>query len=489
MLPIQNLLSIDKTLPVPVYLQIANGVVRIIKQGILRPGVALPSSRKLAELLGIHRKTVIAAYDELLAQSWVETVPRKGLFVSQHLPEVRPRAIAPVKLTIDYPVTTGFVVEEKESPYCSPFIAHRERLSINDGLPDTRLAPVDLLIREYRRFANYKFTSRFLNYGPAQGSENLRNELTRFLSDTRGMHVSPANILITKGAQMAFYLASQVLIKSGDRVIVGEPGYLGASEVFENAGAALSFVPVDENGIDTEAVEAICKRKTVRMVYVVPHHHNPTTVTLSSIRRMHLLELARKYQFAILEDDYDYDFQYSSSPILPLASVDQSGQVIYVGSFCKIVAPAIRIGFMVAPENLINQVTRLRKIVDRQGEQLLEEAIANLLKNGDITRHLKKTNKIYHERRDLMCGLLEEKLYGKIAFNRPQGGFAIWANYAKGTSLASVAEKAKRMGLTLPNGEKYYHEKQTRYDQVRMGFASLDEREIREAVEILVRSV
>jgi GntR family transcriptional regulator/MocR family aminotransferase len=489
MLPIQNLLQIDKTLPVPVYLQIANGIVSIIKQGILRPGTLLPSSRKLAELLKIHRKTVIAAYDELLAQSWAETVPRKGLYVSQCLPEIRPRAILPIKLVIDYPATTGFEVAEKKSSYYIPYIARKERLSINEGFPDTRLAPVDLLIREYRRFANYKFTSKFLAYGPSQGSENLRNELSRFLSDTRGLHVPPANILITKGAQMAFYLVSQLLLKNGDRVIVGDPGYLGASEVFENAGADLHFVPVDENGIDTEAVEALCKRKKIRLLYVIPHHHNPTTVTLSSVRRMHLLELARKYQFAILEDDYDYDFQYSSSPILPLASVDHSGQVIYVGSFCKIIAPAVRVGFMVAPENLINQATRLRKIVDRQGEQLLEEAIANMLKNGDITRHLKKTNKIYHERRDLMCGLLEEKLSGKLTFKRPQGGFAIWASYAAGISPALVAEKARQLGLLVPSGEKYYHEKQKRYDEVRMGFASLDEKEIREVVEILVRSM
>ncbi|HZE83514.1 MAG TPA: PLP-dependent aminotransferase family protein [Puia sp.] len=489
MINAHTLIRIDKALPIPVYLQIANSLVNIIKQGALRPGAALPSSRKLAEKLTIHRKTVIAAYDELLAQSWVEAIPRKGLFVAQNLPEIKPRQMSAIRSAPTYPEKTFYPVAERSSLYYSPFVARKERLVFNDGFPDTRLAPVDLLIREYRRFANYKFTPKFLTYGPEQGSENLRNELSRFLNTTRALQVTPSNILITKGVQMALYLTSIVLLKTGDQVIVGDPGYLGASEVFENAGARLNFVPVDENGMDIDAVEAICKKKKIRLLYVIPHHHNPTTITLSSTRRMQLLELAMKYGFAILEDDYDYDFHYSSSPILPLASVDYYGNVIYVGSFCKTIAPAIRIGFMVAPANLIGQVSRSRKLIDRQGEQLLEEAIANLLKNGDIGRHLKKANKIYHERRDLLCSLLKEALPGRLSFKIPDGGFAIWAKYSGNTAARTVAENAKKLGLTMGNGEDYHHTPQKKYNAVRLGFASLNEKEMSEAVEILQKAV
>jgi GntR family transcriptional regulator/MocR family aminotransferase len=343
-------------------------------------------------------------------------------------------------------------------------------------------------MREYRRFGNYQFTSKYLMYGPEYGSENLRIELAKFLSETRSIQVDPNNILITKGVQMGIYLTAQVLLAKGDVAIVPEPGYPAANEVFQYAGAELAYAPMDEQGIDLNAVEAICKKKKVKLLYIIPHHHRPTTVTLSSERRMQLLELAAKYRFAILEDDYDYDFHYSSSPVLPLASADYYGSVIYVGSFCKTIAPGIRIGFVAAPQNLIMQLARLRRMIDRQGEQLLEEALANLLKNGDIGRHLKKSNKIYHERRDMFCRLLREQLGDHVSFKIPDGGFAVWLQYLGGLNAGDISQKANQMGLTISNGEDYFSQSvNTQF--IRMGFASLDPKEIEEGVEILSKAI
>lgn len=580
MIIIQNLVRIDKGLEEPVYQQLANGIASLIRQGHLKPGAALPSSRKLAEMFDIHRKTVVAAFDELQAQGWAESLPRRGLFVAMQLPVMRPRrlvpgggsaagagpsgatgvgaggagngagggagygggagsgagygegagsgaggsgfgvgagagagagtggpmgpgygggsgagsgvgtginfslSVPPIRMVTAYPAKTDFPVETRQYVYTHPWVAQRERLVFNDGFPDTRLAPVDMLIREYRRFGNYRFTAKFLSYGPPQGSENLRNELARFLNITRGLAVSPANILITKGAQMAMYLLSQVLIRKGDVVVVGDPGYLGASEIFRAAGADLCTVAVDADGMDIDAVEKLCRKKKIRLLYVIPHHHTPTTVTLCADRRQQLLELAKKYSFAILEDDYDFDFHYSASPILPLASVDTCGNVIYVGSFCKTIAPAIRIGFMLAPLNLIEQATWLRKLVDRQGEQLMEEAMANLLRNGDIDRHLKKANKIYHERRDRLSGLLRAELGDRVEFCVPHGGFAIWTRFG-GRSIRDIAAAASRLGLGMSNGDEYWHDAKRGGDAVRLGFASLNEKEMDEAVGIL----
>ncbi|HTE00659.1 MAG TPA: PLP-dependent aminotransferase family protein [Mucilaginibacter sp.] len=486
---VESLLSINKDLPVPIYLQIANGIIGYIRRGTLKPESALPASRVLAASLNVHRKTVVAAYDELYAQSWVDVYPRKGIFVAKNLPDIAPKPLAESMQANNFPTTTWFDVDDQHVPFPNLFRAAPEHnLVFNDGFPDTRIAPVELLVREYRRFGNYRFTSKYLMYGPEQGSENLRNELARFLSETRGLQVSPADILITKGVQMAMYLTAQVLLSKGDTVIAADPGYPGANEVFEQAGAQMALVPVDEHGIDLDAVEAICKKKKVKLLYVIPHHHRPTTVTLSSERRMRLLELAMKYRFAILEDDYDYDFHYTSSPILPLASADYYGSVIYVGSFCKTIAPGIRIGFVVAPANLLTQLTRLRRMIDRQGEQLLEEAMANLLKNGDISRHLKKANKIYHERRDVLCQLLNQQLGDKVSLKIPDGGFAIWLKYLNGLHASSVAEKAAGMGLSVGNGRDYYYDNHN-HSFVRLGFASLNLKELADAVEILGRAI
>jgi GntR family transcriptional regulator / MocR family aminotransferase len=489
MVLIESLLKIDKTAQGSVYLQIANGIIAQIKKGTLKPGAPLPASRMLAKGLQVHRKTIVAAYDELYAQSWVDIYSRKGIFVAKNLPDVKPRPILAAERSGSLAAQTFFHVDKiiaKAPPVAKEATGN---LVFNDGFPDTRIAPVDLLVREYRRFGNYHFTSKYLMYGPEQGSENLRNELSRFLSESRGLQVGPEDVLITKGVQMALYLTAQVLLKRNDTVIVGEPGYSGANEVFEDAGAKLELAPVDEHGMDMEAVEAICKKKTVRLLYVIPHHHTPTTVTLSSERRMRLLELAVKYGFAIIEDDYDYDFHYTSSPILPLASADYYGNVIYVGSFCKTIAPGIRIGFMVAPRNFLEQAARLRRLIDRQGEQLLEEAMANLLKNGDIGRHLKKAHKLYKERRDLLCRLLSENLSDHLSFKVPDGGFAVWAGYLNGLEPAKVAAKAADIGLTIRDGHDYYHNEHYKNNSIRLGFASLNVVEMEEAVGLLGKAI
>jgi GntR family transcriptional regulator/MocR family aminotransferase len=486
---VESLVSINKESSVPVYLQIANSIVAQIRRGTLRPESTLPGSRVLASALNVHRKTVVAAYDELYAQSWVDSYPRKGIFVAKNLPDIAPKSLVENVNPGSFPDKTFFEVDETRVPVAKLYkSAPQHNLVINDGFPDTRLAPVDLLMREYRRFGNYQFTSKYLMYGPEYGSENLRIELAKFLSETRGLQVNPDNILITKGVQMGMYLTAQVLLAKGDVAIVPEPGYPAANEVFQYAGAELAYAPMDGQGIDLNAVEAICKKKKVRLLYIIPHHHRPTTVTLSSERRMQLLELAVKYRFAILEDDYDYDFHYSSSPMLPLASADYYGSVIYVGSFCKTIAPGIRIGFVAAPQNLVMQLARLRRMIDRQGEQLLEEALANLLKNGDIGRHLKKSNKIYHERRDIFCRLLCEQLGDHVSFKIPDGGFAVWLQYLGGLNARDISQKANETGLTISNGEDYFSRSvNTRF--IRMGFASLNTKEIEEGLEILSKAV
>ncbi|HWK02027.1 MAG TPA: aminotransferase class I/II-fold pyridoxal phosphate-dependent enzyme [Puia sp.] len=222
---IEGAIIIDKTLAVPVYLQVSNGIINYIRQGVLKPGSPLPASRILAKTLQVHRQTIVSAYDELYAQSWVDIYPKKGVFVSKKLPDISPRSITAAIQKHSLSAKTLFPVPDKIKVSHLFERAATGNLFFNDGFPDTRIAPVELLIREYRRFANYRFTHAYLMYGPEQGSQNLRNELAHFLSATRGLHVTADDILITKGVQMAIYLTAQILLSENDVVIVGEPGY------------------------------------------------------------------------------------------------------------------------------------------------------------------------------------------------------------------------------------------------------------------------
>jgi GntR family transcriptional regulator / MocR family aminotransferase len=480
---LRELIKIEPASENALYLQIANAMIYNIRTGRLRRGLKLPGSREISVDLKVHRKTVLAALDELQAQGWIEMIPRKGTFVVQHLPEIKPRKIISDQTTGQYPAKTIFQLDESKIPqFPADNFPDTNAIVITDGSPDVRLAPTVMLTRELRSITQQSAFRKYFMYGSSTGPAYLRETLASFLSDTRALPVSSENILITKGAQMGIYLATKLLVKPGDNIVVGDPGYFAANLTFQEAGATINRVNVDADGIDVDAIESLCRKKKVRLVYVIPHHHHPTTVTLIPERRLRLLELAAKYRFAIIEDDYDYDFHYTSNPVLPMASLDHHGNVIYIGTLSKTLAPSIRVGFMVAPENFINAISNLRRVIDWQGDSIMEMAIARLYSNGTIGRHIKKVVKLYHERRDHFCNLLNEKLQDKVSFKIPDGGMSVWATFV-GTEVKKISERAARKKLIMSDGTIYQGKKKT--NSIRLGFASLNIKEQEKAVDIL----
>ena len=484
----KELIRIDHHADMPVYLQIANAFIHNIRSGRLRKGLKLAGSRVVADALQINRMTMVAAYDELHAQGWIEVIPRKGTFIKKELPVLKPQMITAAPSVFSLPETAVFPIDTKKLVHypVSDFPDTR-KLELDDGFPDTRLAPTELLIRNMRNAARLKPLRRYLTYGGPQGTPLLRNILADFLSDTRGIPVMPGNMLITRGAQMGIYLAAGILLKPGDHLVVGEPGYFSANLTFTQLGATINRVPVDADGMDIDAVEKLCRRKKIRLVYVIPHHHHPTTVTLTPERRIKLLELSVKYRFAIIEDDYDYDFHYASKPMMPMASLDMRGSVIYIGTLTKTLAPAFRIGFVCGPANFIEAAANYRRFVDFQGDSLLENAVAALYKDGTIARHIKKTVKLYKERRDHFCGLLQQELGEQVQFKIPDGGMSVWTTF-KHAALPEIAAVALKKGLVVNPG-KIYNTHNRDYNAARLGFASLDNREQQQAIALLKASV
>lgn len=467
----------------PLYLQYCNQLIHLIKTGIISKDIKLPGSRKMAASLGLHRKTIIAAYDELNSQGWIIMFPSKGTYVSKKLPKIKKRSLT-TGITNNDTILTGYSISSK--PFLHRTVTENLQydLSINDGIPDTRLTPVSEIARTYRSLITKNHNLKHLSYSSPYGNMILRETLVDYLNETRGLSISIDNVLITRGSQMGIYLASQILFDNSQTVVVGETNYIAADLTFKDAGAKLKRVPVDKEGIDTDAIEMLCKKEKIRAVYVTPHHHHPTTVTLSAARRIHLLKLASTYGFAVIEDDYDYDFHYNHSPILPLASGDTNGMVIYLGALCKILAPAIRVGYLVAPKNLIDEAAHIRRIIDRQGDNLLEMTMAQMIRQGDIQRHSNKALKTYKNRRDLFCAELQESLGDKLTFKKPEGGMAVWAALDKSLSWNRIREQAKIKRLYLENPLKY-DPMQQGHNGIRMGFASLNEEEIKEAIKTL----
>ncbi len=487
MLSFQNLIKLNRSSDLPVFLQISNGMTLLIKSGVLGKGVKLPGTRSLSESLKVHRKTVVAAYDELMSQGWIEVIPSKGTFVSNKLPIVDARKLTGEESRQANREKAGFDFYPRHELKRAKEYIH-DGLAIDEGVPDVRIAPVFEILRNLKSIVSRSYNKKYLSYGPVHGDTLLREVLAGYLHETRGMNITMKNILITRGSQMGMYLASQMIIKSGDIAVVGQSNYITANLTLQDAGAELQYVPVDHEGINVNAIEAICEKQKIKAVFVTSHHHHPTTVTLSAERRLHLVQLAEKYGFAILEDDYDYDFHYQNAPLLPLASADRSGNVVYMGAICKIVAPAYRVGYMVASEDLIEETAHLRRIIDRQGDALLERAIAQMIQQGDFQRHSKKALKLYKERRDHFCDLLESELGEFVHFDRPEGGMAVWVGMDKALNWGKVAEECMKKGLRIPDWQLFDQLKGGN-NHIRMGFASLNYDEQKEVVRILGKAM
>ena len=476
--PWHSLLTIEEKSATPVYLQIANAIIKEIQVGRMRPGTKLPGVLVTGDILNVNKKTVEKAYSELSLQRWITVIPKVGAFVSEDLPSMENRALKSLG---------AFGIAEKphfnlpvQGMFRLPPSQRGNDIVFNDGFPDGRLIDHALVSRTYRSIINLKSYRSLLSYTSSYGDGVLREVLARYLNETRGIKCNVENVMITRGSQMALYVSMMLLLKRGDVSVVSTPNYLFADETLKYLQSKILRVSVDKNGISVDEIEELCEKQSVRLIYVTPHHHHPTTVTLSASRRMQLLKLAEKYCFAIIEDDYDFDFHYCHNPILPLASVDTKGSVIYIGSFSKTVSPAFRIGYMVAPKKFIDEAASLRKIIDFQGDAILERTIAQLIDQGELQRMIRKSLKEYGKRRDYMNDLLTNELSEAITFDKPSGGMAIWATLTQGLRLDELSEAAKKQDVSISDGRAYGST-----NSLRLGFASLNPSEMDEGIGIL----
>ncbi|PWH84039.1 GntR family transcriptional regulator [Algibacter marinivivus] len=483
MFPFKTSIQFDRKSSQSLYLQLSNQIIKYIKNQTLAPNTKLPGSRVLAEQLNVHRKTIVACYDDLLMQGWVESIPKKGTFVLSNLPLLHQQKLDNSAVS-DFKIQTGFSFY-KNSVFPKKTIKKTDGfMYLNDGISDSRLTPIDEIARTYRRVSSKKNVFGHLSYGSTYGNDTLRTVLVDYLNTTRGLHINKENVLITRGSQMGIWLSSQLLLKNDDIVVVGNTNYTSADSTFLYQNAKIERVLVDENGIVTDDIEKLCKLKQIKAVYVTSHHHHPTTVTLSAKRRIHLLNLSRRYNFAIIEDDYDYDFNYNHAPILPLASHDTNGNVIYIGSICKTVAPVFRIGYLIASKEFVDEASKLRGYLDRQGDALLELTFASFIKSGDLDRHIRKVMKIYKQRRDLFCNLLKAQLGDLFEFEIPKGGMAIWVKLDSKYTWGNISKVAKKYKLEIGDWQRYDSAK-LKHNCIRIGFATYNEKEIYELINRL----
>lgn len=463
--PWQVHFRIDEREEKTVFLKLTNLISQEILSGRLGQGTMLPGSRSLSKELGINRKTVQAVYEELEAQGWLVTRPRKGTFVADILPES----------SIEIEPAFEQIEQEKSLIQSTAVYPH------NDGVPDPRLIPYELFSRAYRH-ALIKITqNQYMGYGDPRGMIELRQALRQMLSMERFMNVAEDEICIVRGSQMGIFLASRALPNRQGVIVVEELYYPSAVKAFQSNGFQVVSVKLGEQGIVIEDLERILKEHSVAAIYTTPHHQYPTTVTMPMNRRLQLLELSKKWGFYIIEDDYDHEFHYDSRPMPPLASLPHSELVIHVGSLSKVFAPGIRLGYIVASSPVIQSITEDILLIDRQGNSITELALADLMHRGEIKRHIRKMKKIYQLRRDHVLAEFQRVFAETVQIQSPAGGMALWAKFQKPFTQDQLIQ-LKDLNIDT---EHKFKQNESSNRCIRLGFAALSEKEITALIEKL----
>lgn len=471
---------------VPLALQITRAVAQAIRNGRLRDGDALPGSRQMAEELGVHRNTVLAALKALESEGWVEARQGSGTFVRALPAELTPVPWGRLHAgDAKRPVDAGFDLPEGLDPITAPAQA---LLNLAEGLPDVRLAPAEALAKAYQR-AIRLHGDELLQYGEPQGNRLLRESLADMLGKHRGMAVTADQIIVTRGSRMGLDLVGMALLRGGGAVAVEDPGHRGDWDTLaRSAPGRLVPIPVDREGLDTEALERALATEPIALVHLSPTFQHPTGVTLSPGRRRHLRALAARHRLAILEQDAEWAYGYEERAEAPLAAEDPSGHVIHLGSLSRLLAPGVRLGYVVAPKALVERLARVRLRMDWQGDRVLEWAVGDLWRDGEVAAHLRKVRKLYRGRRDAFCGPLADLCGGRLRFEVPRGGLGVWAGLDTPQQAQAWWAACRAIGVAFHPPSHYAFEGSMGCG-TRLGFAALDEAQALEAVRRLAAAL
>lgn len=460
----------------PLYVALSQEIITLIRAGALVPGQRLPSTRALATQLGLNRNTVVLAYDELSAQGWLEQRRGSGAYVCAALELSVQRANTPrqaagagFELSALPSGLERLVYERAEQP--------PKALRMGGGEPDPRLMPGELLARAYREVLRVR-PQEVLSYGEPLGYEGLRRLLIENLRQRRGISAGLDELMLTQGSQQGLSLLAQALIKPGDVVAVEALGYQPAFGVLRAHGARLIGLEVDEQGAQVERLEALHAQHKLRAVYLTPHHQYPTTVTLSAARRLMLLRWAAAHRVAIIEDDYDHEFHFEGQPVAALKSADAHGVVCYVGTFSKVLAPGLRKGYVVAPAPVIARLAQLRLLADRQGDRVTEAALASLMEEGALERHIRKVQRVYAQRREALLRSLHRRFGALLSSQQPRGGMALWVRVEDArVDVPAWTRRAAGLGVWVSPGAWFALDgspEQAATQALRIGFATCD---------------
>jgi DNA-binding transcriptional MocR family regulator len=488
------LMHLDRQSRQPLYSQIAAHLRRLIATDVLKPGVKLPATRELAIELGVDRATIVAAYDELLAQGVTTAHVGQGTFVAPHAsPQERGMvegdepAMAPGSIDWQQCFSKAARLSgEWRPPDFAAYSTHRDLISFAGGMPDSSLFPIEAFRRVLTQVLRAE-GRELLQYSPASGYPPLRRYLADYLV-RKGVMVNETDILIVNGSQQGLDLVARTLLDPGDQVVVEGPSYPGALQIFRARQAEVLTVPVGEDGIRRDRLEGLINRQAPKCLYVMPTFQNPTGVTVSLEGRRELLAMAAKAQVPIVEDDFHNELRYDGAPVTPLRGLDRQGLVIAVGTFSKILFPGLRVGWVVAPPEVMERLIAAKRVSDLHTSALIQAAIYHFCRRRFLDQHMARMRLEYRQRRDTLLQALSRHCPAGVTWTQPQGGFSLWLTLPQGVNSQSLLADAARAGVLYTPGALFYAD-DGGSNQLRLSFSEIPAERIDEGVRRLANVI
>jgi 2-aminoadipate transaminase len=484
------LIHLDRKSGEPLYAQIVNYIRQLIETDVLKPGVKLPATRELASDLHVDRATIVAAYDELVAQGFATAHVGQGTFVAVHTPRAEPHRKdstseegSPGEINWQQCFSRAArIAADWRPPDVSAYRSGGEVISFAGGMPDSSLFPIDA----FRQVMNEVLRTEgraLLQYGPASGYPPLRRYLADYLV-RKGIVVTEADILIVNGSQQGLDLVARTLLNPGDRVVVEGPSYPGALQVFRAHQAEVMTVAMGDDGIRRDLLEGLLHRLTPKCIYVMPTFQNPTGATVSLDGRRQLLAMAAKAQVPIIEDDFHNELRYDGAPVIPLRGLDRKGLVIAVGTFSKILFPGLRVGWIVAPPEVMERLIVAKRVSDFHTSALIQAAIYHFCRRRLLDRHMERMRLEYRQRRDTLAEALQRHCPANVTWTHPQGGFSLLLTLPLGIDTQSLLPEAASAGVLYTPGSVFYADGGG-HNQLRLSFSDVRAERIEEGVKRL----
>lgn len=464
---------------IPLYQQIYDHLRVAILERQLKQGTKLPSTRALSDELGVSRNTILSAYDQLTAEGYLESAEGKGTFVTHSLPEAAFTSAQIVSGTQPRR-RTHRLSERADALLATPAMPnqpHEMRFprAFRSGLPALDAFPYERWAKLVSRHA-HRLHPGAMTYQDTAGYRPLREAIADYVNVARQVHCSPDQVVIVSGSQGALHLAARVLLNPGDLAWVEDPGYLGARTALVAAGAKLVPVPVDEEGLRVDA--GIARAPQARMAYVTPSHQFPLGVTMSLKRRLALLDWAKQADATILEDDYDGEYRFDGRPLASLQGLDEHDSALYIGTFSKVLFPALRLGYLILPTTLIDAFLAMRRSMDVNLPSLEQAVLAEFIAEGHFTRHIRRMRTLYAERRS---ALLEAASGLPLELYAPPTRMHLVGWLPNGVDDRLAAQKAAKQQVRVLPLSMFAMEPLARGGLV-LGYAAVNQQEIEEGV-------